>query len=106
MSRLSLMVVVVAMCLAGCAGGGATAPASPGLSSAPTNTAASPSAVASPVPTAKVAPSAVPLGRILFERPGSDGKEHYFTIRTDGSDERALFVREACGCAGWSGRAS
>jgi Tol biopolymer transport system component len=48
----------------------------------------------------------VPLGRILFERPGSDGKEHYFTIKTDGTDEHALYVREDCGCAAWSGDAT
>jgi Tol biopolymer transport system component len=45
---------------------------------------------------------AVPTGRILFERVGSDEVEHYFTINSDGTGEQALFTTEGCGCARWS----
>jgi hypothetical protein len=51
-------------------------------------------------------PVDVPTGRIVFDRPGSDGKEHYFTIKTDGTEEHALYTREACGCAMWSADAT
>ena len=44
----------------------------------------------------------MPAGRILFHRRGDDGVERYFTINTDGSDERPLFEAEGCGCAIWS----
>jgi len=42
----------------------------------------------------------VPSGRILFERNDASG-EHYFTIRTDGTDERHLYDRRGCECAHW-----
>ncbi|HET6745396.1 MAG TPA: hypothetical protein VFH90_06035 [Candidatus Limnocylindria bacterium] len=35
-------------------------------------------------------------------RNGTDGVEHYFTIKTDGTDEIALFDAEGCSCARWS----
>ncbi|HTI30000.1 MAG TPA: hypothetical protein VL687_06555 [Methylomirabilota bacterium] len=44
----------------------------------------------------------VPPGRILFSRDVSDGVEHYFTIRTDGTDEQAIYDREGCDCAHWA----
>jgi WD40-like Beta Propeller Repeat len=44
----------------------------------------------------------VPPGRILFMRQAADGVERYFTINTDGTDERTLFEREGCSCAHWS----
>jgi len=31
-----------------------------------------------------------------------DGVEHYFTIRTDGTDERAIYDQEGCDCAHWA----
>lgn len=80
--------------------------------SSPAHSGASPTGHLSPEPTALVSPIAsatatvasaeVPAGRILFHRVGSDGVEHYFTIRTDGTDEQALFTAEGCGCARWS----
>ena len=54
---------------------------------------------AAPTPAATLA--AVPAGRILFQRTGGDGVEHYFTIKTDGTDEQAVFDAEGCGCAHW-----
>ena len=44
----------------------------------------------------------MPAGRILFYRTGADGLEHYFTIKTDGTDEHALFTADGCGCARFS----
>jgi WD40 repeat protein len=60
------------------------------------------SPVASPMSSASTALADVPEGRILFHRVGSDGVEHYFTVNTDGTDERALYDAEGCGCAHWS----
>ena len=70
---------------------------------------ASPIAVASSASTATSAPTAtpqvttnpadVPAGRILFHRTGLDEVERYFTIRTDGTDETAVYERQGCSCA-------
>ena len=70
------------------------------------------SGVASPVPsptseptsTAEITtnPADIPAGLILFNRRGSDDEERYFTINTDGTDERAICEREGCGGARWS----
>jgi Tol biopolymer transport system component len=70
-------------------------------SAAPSAVANAPSPAGSSVATAP-APSLPPPppGRILFERSDSQG-EHYFTISTDGSDERALYDRQGCECAHW-----
>ena len=102
-------VVTLAACaaviLAGCTGGGTKPSEASSASAAPNPAAPSLSAPAAPVatPAATATPAEVPSGRILFERPGSDGKEHYFTIRTDGTDEQALFTREGCApCVRWS----
>jgi WD40 repeat protein len=86
MNRPRLAIVPLALALAACS----AVPASPsgGLSVEPSATAS--------------AQMPVPAGRILFMRRGSDGVEHYFTIRTDGSDEQALFDAEGCSCAHWS----
>jgi Tol biopolymer transport system component len=69
----------------------------------------SPSVVPSPAPTAASGPTAtpevttnpadIPKGLILFHRTGPDEKEHYFTIRTDGSNETAVYEAEGCSCA-------
>ena len=86
MTRRRLAIVPLALALAACS----AVPASPGGSSS-----SEPSAAAVPqVP--------VPAGRILFMRRGQDGVEHYFTIKTDGTDEHALFDAEGCSCARWS----
>ena len=44
----------------------------------------------------------IPTGLILFHRRGSDGVERYFTIKSDGTGERALYTAEGCECAKWS----
>jgi hypothetical protein len=94
----ALSIIVLA---AGCAGQPAlTSPtASPGAASgnAPS---AQPAATSSPTPSATQAE--VPPGVILFHRIGPDGIERYFTINTDGTNERALYEAEGCGCAHWS----
>jgi Tol biopolymer transport system component len=69
----------------------------------------SPSAVASTAPTATSEPTAtpeittnpadIPAGLILFHRIGPDEVERYFTIRTDGTNETAIFERQGCECA-------
>jgi Tol biopolymer transport system component len=72
-----------------------------GSTAAPSIVAKVPNATASPAVTAPP-PSLPPPppGRILFEREDSNG-EHYFTIKTDGTDERAIYDREGCECAHW-----
>jgi Tol biopolymer transport system component len=102
MTRSIARLAFVALLLAGCTGGGTTAspalagspdPTTPGrTSSAPATSAATPTAI----------PANVPAGRILFHRQGADEVEHYFTINTDGTDERPLFTAEGCACARWS----
>ena len=47
-------------------------------------------------------PDNIPPGLILFHRRGSDGVERYSTIKTDGSDEHALYTAEGCACGKWS----
>ncbi|MDF2747143.1 MAG: hypothetical protein K0S98_1428, partial [Propionibacteriaceae bacterium] len=89
-------VVVLAVSLAGCAGEGTTASVAPDASS---DLIASGSSAPSATTTAGGTLVDVPAGRILFHRMGSDGVEHYFTINTDGTDERAIFDAEGCGCA-------
>jgi TolB protein len=86
MTRRQLAIVALAVALAACS----AAPASPGGSPSGETSVATPTQVP------------VPAGRVLFMRRGSDGVEHYFTIKTDGTDERALFDAEGCGCAHWS----
>jgi len=91
----SLAAIAVGWSLAACG----AASASPSASQILSSPSPSPSAEA---PSASVAQVPVPPGRILFERPGADGKEHFFTIKSDGTDEHELFTREDCGCAVWS----
>lgn len=86
MNRRQLAIVPAALALAACS----AVPASPSGS-----VAAEPSVAAS-------AQVPIPAGRILFMRKGQDGGEHYFTIKTDGTDEQALFDAEGCSCARWS----
>ncbi|MFL5769181.1 MAG: hypothetical protein ACJ765_03810 [Chloroflexota bacterium] len=44
-------------------------------------------------------PAEVPAGLIVFHRSGPDEVEHYFTIRTDGTNETAIFETQGCSCA-------
>ena len=83
--------IVLALALAGCQAAS---------TAAPSVVANLPSAPSSPAVTAAPSLPALPPGRILFEREDSDG-EHYFTIRTDGTDEHAIYDREGCECAHW-----
>jgi Tol biopolymer transport system component len=101
MIRSITLPAFLAVFIAGCAGG--TIPSAiPGRSSSATPFVLSPTAAASSVATATATAVAIPAGRILFDRVGSDEVEHYFTINTDGTDEQALFTNEGCGCARWS----
>ena len=59
-----------------------------------------PSTTFAPSPEASLA--AVPAGRILAMRQGSDGVEHYFTVKSDGTDEREIYTAQGCGCAHWT----
>ena len=62
-----------------------------------------PSASVVPLATSSAAAAAdVPAGTIAFNRVDESGVEHYFTIRTDGTSEVALFSAEGCSCIGWS----
>jgi Tol biopolymer transport system component len=101
MTRAAARLAIVAVFIAACTSTGPSA-SPPGGSSDPASGGASPSTLPSQQPTVPAGPVEVPPARILFERPGSDGKEHYFTIKSDGTDEHALFTREDCGCAIWS----
>jgi len=61
-----------------------------------------PSALPSPESTPAASLGPVPPGRILFMRSESDGGiEHYFTINSDGTDEREIYTAQGCGCAHW-----
>jgi hypothetical protein len=88
--RIALVHVVAAIVVA--------CRASESIRSAPAGASASSASLPAPVAT----PAAVPAGRILFYRLEAGEVEHYFTIGTDGSDERAVFTLEGCGCARWS----
>jgi hypothetical protein len=61
-----------------------------------------PTASPSPAVTATATPGDVPAGRALFYRLDAEHVEHYFTIKTDGTDEHALFTADGCGCARFS----
>ena len=94
--------------VAACQGGAVASPTrgalAPTASPVTTSPETPPAVTGPPVtssPTRSASPGPVPAGRVLFHRQTSDGIEHYFTIRTDGSDERALYEAEGCGCAHW-----
>lgn len=97
MIRSLTLVAVASVIVAGC-GAGTTASAAPSLSRGPTQPPPSPGATTSTFATH----ASVPAGRILFHRQASDEIERYFTINTDGTDERALYTAEGCDCAHWS----
>jgi Tol biopolymer transport system component len=87
------LLLVLAACRSGSAVPGSSRPPGvPSLASSPSTTA----------PSASQARVPVPPGRILFSRHTPDGVEHYFTIKTDGTDEHAVYDREGCECAHWS----
>jgi Tol biopolymer transport system component len=75
--------------------------ATPGATVAPTAAAQLPTAAPSPDPTVPPSLRPVPPGRIAFMRMVSEGIEHYFTINSDGTDERAIFEAEHCECVHW-----
>jgi Tol biopolymer transport system component len=84
--------VAVAVLLAACQAAPATTP---------TTVANVPSAAPSPESTVAASLAPVPPGRIVFMRGGSDEVEHYFTINSDGTDEREIYTAQECGCAHW-----
>lgn len=91
--------LLLALSLAACQGSGTVQPTlSPSGVAYPAATATS-DLTATPVITTN--PADVPAGRILFHRLGSDGVERYFTVKTDGTDEHALYEAEGCECARW-----
>ena len=95
MSRLLSVITIVAALVAGCSGTG-TASVEPSPSPPAQSAALSSGA---PSPAASATPAVVPPGLILFHRTGADGVEHYFTIRTDGTNETAVYDAEGCSCA-------
>jgi len=101
--RGPLAAATVAFVLAACGRSAALSP-SPAVptTAAPTQSAtpglASPSIELIPSPSA----GQVPPGTIAFVRGGTDGADHYFTIRTDGSNEHELFSNKGCECIRWS----
>jgi len=103
----TMRVLISVVLIAGCGGG---APASPTSIAASTPT-ASPAPTASPTPVAsraiqsaspRATQVALPTGRVLFYRLTAGNIEEYFTIKTDGTEEQALFTAEGCGCAHFS----
>ena len=91
--RLALMAFVAAF-LAGCGG-----PTSSPAPTAPNTTPATTAPVGTPAATAA---AVVPPGRILAFRIGTDGLEHYFTAKADGTARHELFTADGCGCARFS----
>ena len=91
------IVGALALSLTACQGSGAVQP-TPSLIGVP-----SPAPTATSEPTATLEttmnPADIPGGLILFHRTGPDEVERYFTIRTDGTDETAVYERQGCSCA-------
>ena len=92
--RLLAAVACIALAMEGCVSGTATP-------SEPPEASVGPAASASPeaVPSAIATPASLADGRVLFHRTGPDEVERYFTIRTDGTDETAVYERQGCSCA-------
>ena len=91
------LAVLLALALAACQGSASVQPtpsASRVSSTAPTTT-SDPTAT----PEITVDPADIPAGVVLFHRLLPGEVEHYFTIKTDGSDETAVYERQGCGCA-------
>src|SRR5215212_8575757 len=98
-----LAAVVVAFAVTACGGSDALTPSRAVPTTAPPTPSASSSQAPSGMPalaspsieaTASSEVGPVPPGTIAFVRGGADGVQHYFTIRTDGSNERELFSAE------------
>src|SRR6188474_1151479 len=85
----------IAVLLAGCLARGTT----PSVAPVVRNVTAAPVATAPSTPNATAVPMTVPPGRILFHRSGADGIERYFTIKTDGTNETAVYEAQGCSCA-------
>jgi Tol biopolymer transport system component len=95
---LLMGLLAVAIGAAGCGGSTSEAPLITAGSPTPNPSVSSVSA-ASAGATASTTPADLPAGRVLFHRTGPDEVERYFTIRTDGTDETAVFERQGCSCA-------
>ena len=96
MNGRSLLVAPLILALTACQGSAVQPKPSPsGVSSA------APTATSEPTATPEITtnPADIPRGRILFHRTGPDEVERYFTIRTDGTDETAIYERQGCSCA-------
>ena len=89
---------VIALVAVACQATPATPPTTPSAAASPTPASAGPTSTATGT-VASLAP--VPAGRILFHRETPDGVEHYFTVRTDGTDERLVYETRDCECAHW-----
>jgi Tol biopolymer transport system component len=90
------LVATLILALTACRGSAVAPKPSPGEASSP-----APTATSEPTATPEITtnPADIPAGWILFHRTGPDGVEHYFTIRTDGTDETAVYEAEGCSCA-------
>ena len=106
-----LAAVVVAFAVTACGGSDALTPSLAVPTTAPPTPSASSSQAPSGMPalaspsieaTASSEVGPVPPGTIAFVRGGADGVQHYFTIRTDGSNERELFSAEGENGLRWS----
>lgn len=86
-----MIALVLALSLAACQASGTEQPTTSPSAFEPTATLG-----------ATTNPADIPAGLILFHRQGEDGVERYFTIKTDGTDEHALYTAEGCQCAHWS----
>jgi hypothetical protein len=91
-----VLVATLILALTACQGSAVEPKPSPGGASSPAPTATSePSAT----PEITTNPADIPGGLILFHRTGPDEVERYFTIRTDGTHETALYEAQGCDCA-------
>ena len=98
MARRLIQMAFVATFVAACRGTTATLPPTIPPAAAPTV----PPGTATPTAPPPSPAAIVPAGRILSFRIGADGLEHYFSMNTDGTDERELFTADGCGCARFS----
>jgi Tol biopolymer transport system component len=91
------LALLLSLSVAACQGSG-TVPPTPSASQV---AAPAPTAMSEPIATLQITtnPADIPAGLILFHRTGPDEVERYFTIRTDGTDETAVYERQGCSCA-------
>ena len=88
--------MIAVLLIVGCGSG--AAPSSPTPTTSPTAVASRAIQSASP----RATQAALPTGRVLFYRLTAGNIEEYFTVKTDGTEEHALFTAEGCGCARFS----